>query len=100
MKMCLARAPQRTARFPILFATGTIFLLTRKRVLSGTASISETLRLRRGVEVGHIHFELWLMGARSLGSRLSRYIVALIDGRSVSRLCALGSIHAKISWMQ
>src|SRR5579872_3421022 len=50
---------------------------------SGATSIPEALRLAPGVEVARIDGNKWSIGIRGFGSRLSRSVLVLIDGRTV-----------------
>jgi len=50
---------------------------------SGANSIPEILRLAPGVEVARIDSNKWSIGIRGFGSRLSRSVLVLIDGRTV-----------------
>jgi iron complex outermembrane receptor protein len=50
---------------------------------SGVTSIPEALRLAPGVEVARIDSDKWSIGIRGFGSRLSRSVLVLIDGRTV-----------------
>src|SRR5580658_9946788 len=50
---------------------------------SGATSIPEALRLAPGVEAARIDGNKWSIGIRGFGSRLSRSVLVLIDGRNV-----------------
>ena len=50
---------------------------------SGVTTIADALRLAPGVEVARISGDEWSVGIRGFGSRLSRSVLVLIDGRSV-----------------
>jgi iron complex outermembrane receptor protein len=50
---------------------------------SGVTTIPEALRLAPGVEVARIDGSKWSVGVRGFGSRLSRSVLVLIDGREV-----------------
>ena len=50
---------------------------------SGATTIPEALRLAPGVEVARIDGNKWSIGIRGFGSRLSRSVLVLIDGRTV-----------------
>ena len=50
---------------------------------SGATSIPEVLRLAPGIEVARIDSNKWSIGIRGFGSRLSRSVLVLIDGRTV-----------------
>lgn len=50
---------------------------------SGVTSIPEALRLAPGVEVARIDANKWSIGIRGFGTRLSRAVLVMIDGRTV-----------------
>jgi iron complex outermembrane receptor protein len=50
---------------------------------SGATSLPEVLRLVPGVEVARIDTNKWAVGIRGFGTRLSKSLLVLIDGRSV-----------------
>jgi iron complex outermembrane recepter protein len=50
---------------------------------SGATSIPDVLRLSPGVEVARVNANQWAVGIRGFGSRLSRAVLVLIDGRAV-----------------
>jgi iron complex outermembrane receptor protein len=61
-----------------------IFVITQEDIRrSGATSIPEALRLAPGVEVARIDGNKWSIGIRGFGSRLSRAVLVLIDGRTV-----------------
>ena len=61
-----------------------IFVITQEDIQrSGATSIPEALRLAPGVEVARIDSNRWSIGIRGFGSRLSRDVLVLIDGRTV-----------------
>jgi len=61
-----------------------IFVLTQDDIRrSGATSIPEALRLVPGVEVARINSNRWSIGIRGFGSRLTRDVLVLIDGRTV-----------------
>jgi iron complex outermembrane receptor protein len=61
-----------------------IFVITGEDIKrSGATSIPEALRLAPGVEVARIDSNKWSIGIRGFGSRLSRSVLVLIDGRTV-----------------
>src|SRR5882672_10029328 len=61
-----------------------IYVMTQEDIRrSGATSIPEVLRLVPGVEVARIDSSKWSIGVRGFGSRLSRSVLVLIDGRSV-----------------
>jgi iron complex outermembrane recepter protein len=61
-----------------------IFVITQEDIKrSGATSIPEALRLAPGVEVARIDGNKWSIGIRGFGSRLSRSVLVVIDGRTV-----------------
>ena len=50
---------------------------------SGVTTIPDALRLAPGVEVAQIDGSKWSIGIRGFGTRLSRDVLVLIDGRTV-----------------
>jgi iron complex outermembrane receptor protein len=61
-----------------------IFVITQLDIQrSGATSIPEALRLAPGVEVARISSDEWSIGIRGFGSRLSRSVLVLMDGRIV-----------------
>ena len=61
-----------------------IYVITQEDIRrSGATTIPEALRLAPGVEVARIDGNKWSIGIRGFGSRLSRSVLVLIDGRSV-----------------
>jgi iron complex outermembrane recepter protein len=61
-----------------------IFVITGEDIRrSGATSIPEALRLVPGVEVARIDANKWSIGIRGFGSRLTRSVLVLIDGRTV-----------------
>ena len=50
---------------------------------SGATSIPEALRLAPGVEVERIDSNRWSIGIRGFGTRLTRSVLVMIDGRTV-----------------
>ena len=50
---------------------------------SGATTIADALRLAPGVEVAQIDASKWAIGIRGFGTRLSRSVLVLIDGRTV-----------------
>ncbi len=64
--------------------TAAIYVITHDEIeRSGVTSIPEALRLAPGVEVARIDSSKWSIGIRGFGSRLSRSVLVLIDGRTV-----------------
>jgi iron complex outermembrane recepter protein len=61
-----------------------IFVITQQAIQrSGATTIPEALRLAPGVEVARISADEWSIGIRGFGSRLSRSVLVLMDGRIV-----------------
>src|SRR5579862_1047369 len=61
-----------------------IFVITQQDIQrSGATTIPQALRLAPGVEVAQINGDQWAIGIRGFGSRLSRSVLVLIDGRIV-----------------
>ncbi|HEY7335206.1 MAG TPA: TonB-dependent receptor [Bryobacteraceae bacterium] len=61
-----------------------IYVITGEDIRrSGVTTIPEALRLAPGVEVARIDGSKWSVGVRGFGTRLSRSVLVLIDGRTV-----------------
>jgi iron complex outermembrane recepter protein len=61
-----------------------IYVITGEEIRrSGATSIPEALRLAPGVEVARIDSNKWSIGIRGFGTRFSRGVLVLIDGRTV-----------------
>ncbi|MGH9688866.1 MAG: TonB-dependent receptor plug domain-containing protein [Candidatus Acidiferrales bacterium] len=61
-----------------------IYVITSQDIeRSGATNIPEALRLAPGVEVARVDSNKWSIGIRGFGSRLTRDVLVLIDGRSV-----------------
>jgi iron complex outermembrane receptor protein len=61
-----------------------IYVLTQDDIQrSGATTLPDLLRLVPGVEVAQIDSDKWSVGIRGFGTRLSRSVLVLIDGRSV-----------------
>ncbi len=61
-----------------------VYVLTSDDIRrSGATTIPDALRLVPGVEVARIDSNKWSIGIRGFGSRLSRDVLVLIDGRTV-----------------
>ena len=74
-----SKTPEEAFRSPVA-----IFVLTGEQIRrSGATTIPEALRLAPGVEVARIDGNKWSIGIRGFGSRLSRNVLVLIDGRTV-----------------
>ncbi len=75
----VTKEPVKLSRTP-----AAIYVLTQEDIRrSGATSLPEVLRLVPGVEVARINSNQWSLGIRGFGSRLSRSVLVLIDGRSV-----------------
>ncbi len=75
----LSKEPERAFRIP-----AAIYVITGEDIRrSGATSIPEALRMAPGVEVARIDGNKWAVGIRGFGSRLSRSVLVLIDGRTV-----------------
>jgi iron complex outermembrane receptor protein len=74
-----SKEPQPAMRAPVA-----IYVVTGEDIRrSGATSIPEALRGAPGVEVARIDGNKWSIGIRGFGSRLSRSVLVLIDGRTV-----------------
>jgi len=74
-----SKEPQEAFRSPVA-----IFVITGEEIRrSGATCIPEALRLAPGVEVARIDANKWSIGIRGFGTRLSRSVLVLIDGRTV-----------------
>ena len=74
-----AKEPQQAMRVPMA-----IYVITGEEIRrSGATNIPTALRLAPGVEVARIDGNKWSIGIRGFGSRLSRSVLVLIDGRTV-----------------
>ena len=74
-----SKEPEKVLRTP-----DAIYVITGEDIhRSGVTSIPEALRLAPGVEVARIDSNKWSIGIRGFGSRLSRSVLVLIDGRTV-----------------
>ena len=61
-----------------------LFVITAEDIRrSGVTTIPDALRLAPGIEVAQIDSDKWSIGIRGFGSRLSRSVLVLIDGRTV-----------------
>ncbi len=69
---------------PALQSPTAIYVITGEDIRrSGVTTIPEALRLAPGVEVARIDGSKWSVGIRGFGTRLSRSVLVLIDGRTV-----------------
>lgn len=74
-----SKAPERMSR-----TSAAIFVITQEDIRrSGVTSLPSALRLAPGVEVARIDSNKWSIGIRGFGSRLSRDVLVMIDGRTV-----------------
>jgi iron complex outermembrane recepter protein len=61
-----------------------VYVITQEDIRrSGVTTIPDALRLAPGVEVARIDSSKWAIGIRGFGSRLTRDVLVLIDGRTV-----------------
>lgn len=61
-----------------------IYVITGEDIRrAGVTTIPDALRLAPGVEVAQIDASKWAIGIRGFGTRLSRSVLVLIDGRTV-----------------
>lgn len=61
-----------------------IFVISAEDIRrSGATSIPEVLAMAPGMQVGRMDANAWGVSARGLGGRFSRYLLVLVDGRSV-----------------
>ena len=75
----LSKEPEKASQVP-----SAIYVITGDDIQrSGVTTIAEALRLAPGVEVARIDSDKWSIGIRGFGSRLSRSVLVLIDGRTV-----------------
>ena len=74
-----SKAPTPAYRSPVA-----IYVITGEDIRrSGVTTLPDALRLAPGVEVAQIDGNKWSIGIRGFGTRLSRSVLVLIDGRSV-----------------
>ena len=74
-----SKEPQPAMRAPVA-----IYVITGEDIRrSGATCIPEALRSAPGVEVARIDGNKWSIGIRGFGSRLSRSVLVLMDGRTV-----------------
>jgi iron complex outermembrane receptor protein len=84
-----SKQPVKVARTP-----AAIYVITQEDIRrSGATSIPEVLRLAPGVEVARIDAVKWSIGIRGFGSRLSRAVLVVIDGRTV-----YSPLYAGVYW--
>lgn len=74
-----SKEPRPAFRSPVA-----IYVITGEDIRrSGVTTIPDALRLAPGVEVARIDGSKWSVGIRGFGTRLSRSVLVLIDGRTV-----------------
>jgi iron complex outermembrane receptor protein len=74
-----SKEPTEAFRSPVA-----VYVVTGDQIRrSGATTIPDALRLAPGVEVAQIDGNKWSVGIRGFGSRLSRSVLVLIDGRTV-----------------
>ncbi len=74
-----SKGPEPAFRSPVA-----IYVITGDDIRrSGATSIPEALRLAPGVEVARIDSNRWSIGIRGFGTRLTRNVLVMIDGRTV-----------------
>jgi iron complex outermembrane receptor protein len=75
----VARKPEKAPLTP-----AAVFVLTSEDIRrSGATCVPEVLRLVPGLNVSRLDESTWSISARGFGSRFSRTLLVLIDGRSV-----------------
>jgi iron complex outermembrane recepter protein len=75
----LSKAPEQVRK-----TAAAIYVITQEDIKrSGATTIPDALRLAPGVEVARIDSSKWSIGIRGFGSRLTRDVLVLIDGRTV-----------------
>jgi iron complex outermembrane receptor protein len=74
-----SKEPELLSRTP-----AAVYVLTQVDIRrSGATTLPEVLRLVPGVEVARIDSNKWAVGIRGFGTRLSKSLLVLVDGRSV-----------------
>src|SRR5271165_2432932 len=69
---------------PAFHSPVAIYVITGEDIRrAGVTTIPDALRLAPGVEVAQIDASKWSIGIRGFGTRLSRDVLVLIDGRTV-----------------
>ena len=69
---------------PVFRSPVAVYVITGEDIRrSGVTTIPDALRLAPGVEVARIDGNKWSIGIRGFGTRLSRSVLVLIDGRTV-----------------
>lgn len=75
----LSKQPEKAFQSP-----AAIYVITGEDIKrSGATSIPEAMRLAPGLDIARIDGSKWSIGIRGFGSRLSRSVLVLIDGRTV-----------------
>jgi iron complex outermembrane recepter protein len=75
----VSKAPEQVRK-----TAAAIYVITQEEIRrSGVTELPDALRLAPGVEVARIDSNKWSIGIRGFGSRLSRDVLVLIDGRTV-----------------
>lgn len=75
----VSKEPEEVWRTP-----AAIYVITQDDIRrSGAATIPDVLRLVPGVEVAQMDSDHWAVAIRGFNSQFSRYLLVLIDGRSV-----------------
>ena len=71
-----------------------VFVITEKDIQrSGATSIPEVLNMAPGIQASRISSSEWAVSARGFNGRFSRYLLVLIDGRSI-----YSSLFNGVSW--
>jgi iron complex outermembrane receptor protein len=84
-----SKAPVKVTRTP-----AAIYVISQEDIRrSGATNIPEALRLAPGIEVARIDAVKWSIGIRGFGSRLSRSVLVIIDGRTV-----YSPLYAGVYW--
>jgi iron complex outermembrane receptor protein len=74
-----SKEPTPVSRSPVA-----IYVITNEDIRrSGVTTIADALRLAPGVEVARIDSSKWSIGIRGFGTRFSRDVLVLMDGREV-----------------
>ena len=69
---------------PVFTSPVAIYVITGDEIRrSGVTTIPDALRMAPGVEVARIDGSKWSIGIRGFGTRFSRDVLVLIDGRTV-----------------
>ena len=74
--------------------TSAVFVISAEDIKrSGVTNIPEALRLAPGIQVGRISPNEWGVSSRGLGGLYSRFLLVLIDGRSIYT-----SLYSGVNW--